>query len=458
MSDTAQIHISVRREIGTLATLGAPMVATQLGMLTLGIVDIWMVGRLGPDALASVALGDLWVFGTLILGIGLVMGIDPLVSQAHGAGDGRACGLAAQRGIVLAIAVSIPLALLWLVAGPILGGLGQSPHLIDRAADYCRVQIFAIAPYLVFYTLRQYLQGRTRMSAPLWIILIANVANVPLNWVLIFGKLGFPALGTLGAGLATGIVRTLMLVVMVAWMRGFRLHEGAWVRWSRESFDLRGIGRIAAIGIPIGLHFALEIWAFNIAMLFAGWIGTREIAAHTIVLKYAALSYMMPLGIAIAAATRVGNLIGAGDRPAAQRSAWIALAMGAGVMTVSALVFVVLRDELARPFTVDLGVLALAAATFPVAAAFQLFDGLQAVSVGILRGMGTTRPVAVFSAVGFYGLALPLAYVLGFGLDLGLPGIWWGLCLGLGVFATLLVGWIRIRGPNATLRGQGAPE
>jgi MATE family multidrug resistance protein len=443
-SDSA---ISIRRELGALTSLAAPMVATQLGMLTLGIVDIWMVGRLGPEAIASVALGDLWAFGTVIIAIGLVMGIDPLVTQAHGARDGKACALAAQRGIVLAVLTSIPLAGIWFAAGPVLRLVGQDPELVRGASDYCRVQVFSIAPYLVFYTLRQYLQGRARMSGPLWIILFANILNIPFNWVLIFGHLGFPALGIRGAGIATGLTRVFMMVAMIAWIRGFRLHEGAWIPWGRESFDPRGIARILAIGGPVGLHFAFEIWAFNIAQLFAGWIGTNELAAHTIVLKFAALSYMMPLGIAIGAATRVGNRIGAGDPEGAQRAAWVALAMGAGVMLLSAAAFVLLRWQIPVPFTDDARVLALCAATLPVAAAFQLFDGTQAVGVGILRGMGTTRPAAVFSALGFYGLALPLAWWLAFPLGRGLPGIWWGLCLGLGVFAFLLVAWIRVRGP-----------
>ena len=202
------------------------------------------------------------------------------------------------------------------------------------------------------------------------------------------------------------------------------------------------------MGLPVGAQIGLEIWAFSGAALIAGILGTIPLAAHTIAMNLAALSFMVPLGISIATATRVGNLLGAGDRDGAQRAAWVALAMGAGVMTVSAVAFIVFGEPIARIFTNDPRAIALAAAAFPAAAAFQLFDGTQVVGAGVLRGMGRTRPAAYFNVVGFYLLGLPLAVWWAHIENRGLPGIWWALCVGLGVVALCFVVWIRFRGPR----------
>jgi len=437
----------VRREVRILATLATPMVLTQLGMLTMGLVDTYMVGKLGPEALAAVALGHVWTFGTLVPFMGIMMGIDPLVSQAHGARQGERAGRALQWASVLALVLTPPLAAVWASAGPALRLLGQDPGLVEGAAGYARASIPGIAPFLLFTAVRHYLQGRERMTAPLVVIGIANLLNALLNWTLIFGNLGLPALGIRGAGLATALARLFMLAMLVGILVAFRMHRGAWVPWSRASFHPRGLRTVLRYGIPVGAQFAMEVWAFNAAALLAGLLGNLELAAHIIVIRVASFSFMMPVGIAIAAATRVGNLIGANDRPRAQLAAWVAIVLGAAVMLLWAALFLALRHEIPALFTDDAAVIALGAVAFPVAAAFQLFDGTQAVAAGVLRGMGTTRPAAVFGLVGFWILGLPLAWAFAFPLELGLAGIWWGLAAGLGAVAVMLVAWIRKRGP-----------
>jgi len=295
--------------------------------------------------------------------------------------------------------------------------------------------------------LRSYLQGRSIVAPAMWVTLIANVFNALLNWVLIFGELGAPALGLRGAGIATGVTRSLMLVALAWWIWRAGLQRGAWTPWSRAALAPAGLLEIARFGAPVGVQLGLEMWAFQIATLFAGWLGEASLAAHTIVINLASLSFMVPLGVAMAAVTRVGNLIGAGDRAGAQRAAWVALGVGAGVMTVSAIVFVALRDELPGVYNSDPLVLALAAALLPIAGAFQIFDGIQVVGGGILRGMGRTRPAAVFNLVAYFVLGLPVAYWLAFERGMGVAGIWWGLTLGLMAVAVLLVAWIGVRGP-----------
>jgi MATE family multidrug resistance protein len=227
----------------------------------------------------------------------------------------------------------------------------------------------------------------------------------------------------------------------------FRLHEGAWVPWSWEPLRPRQLRRVAALGLPVGAQIALEIWAFSSASLIAGFLGIVPLAAHTITMNLASLSFMLPLGVSQGAATRVGNLIGAGDPDAAQRAAWVSMAMGAGVMAVAASVFVSARFLLPRIYTGDLEVIAACAAILPIAAAFQIFDGTQVVGCGVLRGMGRTRPALLFNLVSYWVLGIPIGAWLGLREGWGLPGIWCGLALGLGVVATLLVGFVRYRGP-----------
>jgi MATE family multidrug resistance protein len=260
-------------------------------------------------------------------------------------------------------------------------------------------------------------------------------------------------MGLAGAGIATGTTRVILLAALVIWVWKFRLHEGAWTRPDRSAFDRRGLREILGHGVPVGIQYGLEGWAFQIATLMSGRLGEVELAAHVIVLNLASVAFMLPLGVSMGAATRVGNLIGAGHRHAAQRSAMLALAMGAAVMTFSAITFLVARHWLPRMFTPDAPTVALAALLLPIAAAFALFDGTQVVGGGILRGMGRTRPAALFNVIAFYGLGLPAAAVLAYVAGWGVVGIWWGLSLGLMCVAGALVAYIHARGPAADATG-----
>lgn len=438
---------AVTVEVRRLAALAVPIVVTQVGTMTMTVVDMVMVGSVGRDALAAAALGSVWTMGTLVLGMGLVLGVDPILTQAHGAGDGRVVGLVLQRGLVVAALASVPIALLWLATGSALTLAGQDPALASMAHDYVLMQLPSVPGFLGFTVLRSYLQGRSIVAPAMWVTLYANVLNALLNGWLIFGGLGLPALGLRGAGVATGVTRALMLVALAWWVWRAGLQRGAWTPWSRAALAPAGLLEIVRFGLPVGVQLGLEMWAFQVATLLAGLLGEAELAAHTIVLNLASLAFMVPLGVAMAAVTRVGNLIGAGDRRGAQRAAWVALGVGAGVMAVSALTLVTLRELLPRAYNDDPVVLALTAALLPIAGAFQIFDGVQVVGGGILRGMGRTRPAALFNLLGYYGLALPVAWWLAFEAGMGVAGIWWGLTLGLLVVAALLLVWVWIRGP-----------
>lgn len=439
--------LRLRDEAMHLLRLAAPVIGTQLGMMTLGVVDTVMVGHLGVEAIGAASLGNVWVMGTLIAGMGLVLGIDPLVSQGHGARDANKMGQALQQGFAIATLSSLPIALLWLFTGPVLIALRQEPEIAWAAHRYALVQLPGIPAFLGFIALRAYLMNRGLMWPALWVVLVANLLNAGLNYVLIFGKLGLPAWGVTGAGLATGITRLFLFAGLAIWIIRFQLHRDAWTGWSWQAVAWSRLRHTVALGAPIGIQFGLEIWAFQIATLLSGWLGAAELAAGTIVLNVASVSFMVPLGVAIGAAARVGNLIGAGQSRAAQRSAWVALGLGALFMSVFAVLFVVLRHKLPALYTRDAATIALAAGALPIAAAFQLFDGTQVVGGAVLRGMGKTRPAALFNLLGYYAIALPLGAWLAFRAGWGLRGLWCGLAAGLLAVATALVIWIWRRGP-----------
>jgi len=419
--------------------LAVPAVLAHLATMFMGIVDTLMVSRLGTEALAAVTLGSIWVFGTLVLGMGVLFGLDPIVAQAHGAGDGERAGLALQRGLVLSALLSLPLGGVWLYTGSALRLAGQLPALCQLAHTYTLVQIGSIPLFLAFTVLRQYLAGRGIMAPAMWILWAANALNVFLCWVLIFGHLGFPRLGVVGSGIATAIARGVMFLALALWIVLAKLHHGAWKGWSKRAFEWTGLAEVLHYGLPVGAQLGLEVWGFHVVALLAGLIGATALAAHAIVLNLAAFTFMVPLGISTAAATRVGNLSGAGDRPGARRAARLALAMGAGVMAVSATAFLLLRHLLPALWQPAPAVYALASSILPIAAAFQIFDGTQVVGCGALRGVGDTRPAAWFNLLGYYGLGLPLGYYFAFHLGMGLPGLWWGLVIGLMTVAALLV-------------------
>jgi MATE family multidrug resistance protein len=420
----------VREEVRAIARLAWPVAASQLGLMLFHLVDLWMLGRLGARELAAVALAETCLFGTLMIGIGLVHGLDPFVSQAHGAGRGEDVGRALQKGLVLSLFAAVPISIAWLNVDHILALTDQDPALATLGQSYATPQAWSVPFGLAFIALRGYVQGRGIMTPPLWAILSTNVLNAFLNWVLIFGKLGMPAMGVEGAGIATGISRAAMPIVLALLVFGRGQHRGAWTPWSRDALAL---GPLLAIGVPAALQLAFEVWAFNLSTQIAGKLGEETVAAHAIVLKLASFTFMMPLGIATAASTRVGNRIGAGDPQGAQRAAFVAFGLGAAVMGVAALAFVLLPGLLASIFT-------------------------DTAPGGVLRGMGTPRPAAIFNLVGYYGLALPIGCSLAFRWGLGIRGVWIGLAVGLAAIAALLFVWIAYRGPAARASAISAVE
>ncbi len=421
--------------------------------MLMGVVDSIMVGRLSAEGLGAVALGNVYFFAAGVFGMGLLMALDPLVAQAVGAEDEPAIARAVQRGLLIAVALSLPCSFLLLFAEPVLRAVGQPDVLARGASVYAWCLIPGILPFYGFIVLRQTLQARELMRPIVLTIVGANLVNVFLNWILIYGRLGAPALGVAGSAWATTISRWLMLLALLA----LAWHE---VRphlmpVRREVFEWPPLARMLSLGAPIGLQYMMEYGVFGTVALLMGWLGTIPIAAHQIAINLASLTFMVPLGIASAAAVLVGHAVGRADLPGARRAARAALVCGVAFMATTALAMLVMPVPLARIYSRDAPVVALAAALLPIAGTFQIFDGLQVVSLGILRGLADTRAPFLIALLGFWLLGFPVSYALGFHRGLGAIGLWWGLVVGLAAVALLLLGRVRARLRREVRRVEG---
>jgi len=313
---------------------------------------------------------------------------------------------------------------------------------VDGAVAYVLAQAPTYWAFFLFVALRTSLQAGHITRPIVWSIVLANVFNGVVCWGLVFGKFGTPALGPLGAGIATALARVFMLGTLVAfaWPR-----VRPWLRWTPESLQLAPLRRLVALGLPIAAQYELEFAIFAAVALLMGQLGPVPAAAHQIALNIASVTFMVPLGVSIAGSVLVGQAIGAGDAATARRSALAALAAGVGVMALSALVLRAIPRLLARAYSPDLEVVAMAATLIPIAGVFQVFDGTQVVSIGLLRGVGDTRWPMIANFIGYWLVGLPVSLWFGMHLGWGPVGLWWGLVVGLALVALVLVARVRVR-------------
>lgn len=418
-----------------------PVAFVQVGMMAMGMVDILMVGHVSGAALAAVALGNLYFFCTVIFGMGVLMALDPIIAQAVGAGDDLGVSRGLQRGLLLAVGLTIPATAMLLPAGPVLRWLSQPQDVVPMAALFDWISAPGIFPFFAFLVLRQTLQAERRMRPIVLTIIVSNLLNAALDWVLIFGHWGLPASGVAGAAVATTLSRWFMAVLMLG--AGWPGLAGYLFPIQPRTLDFAPLRRMFLLGAPIGLQLQIEYGAFAVIGLLMGLLGTEQLAGHQVALNLASFTFMVPLGIGAAAAVLVGHAIGRHDPAGARRHAGAALVCGTAFMVLSAITFIAIPARLAALYTTEVGVIVLAARLIPVAGVFQVFDGLQVVAGGILRGAGDTRVPMLINLVAFWVVMMPLCLFLGFRTSLGAVGLWWGLVVGLGSVAFLLL--LRIR-------------
>ena len=423
--------------------LALPVAGVQLGIMAMGVTDTIMVGHVSPTALAAAALGNLYFFIAGIFGQGTLMALDPVISQAVGARDDDAISRALQRGLVLSLGLTVVTCATFLPVRWALTLLRQPAEVIPGAASYVWIAIPGVFPFFAFVVLRQSLQAMGRVAPVLWTVLIANVLNGALNWVFIYGNLGSPAMGVAGSSLATSISRWVMALLLLV-LAGRQVSHHL-TPWRPETGAMQPLARMLALGLPIGLQYLLEYGAFAAAALLMGVLGTTQMAAHQIAINLASFTFMVPLGVSTATAVMVGHAIGAGDESRARRSAIAGIFIGTAFMCASAVAFRLFPGLLARSYTSDAAVIALAATLIPIAGVFQVFDGIQAVAAGVLRGIGDTHAPAIINVVGFWLIGLPVSWVLAFRVGGGAVGLWWGIVVGLAAVALILLGRVRVR-------------
>ncbi len=435
-------RVRLLRELKPMVSLSLPVAMTELGWMTMSLVDTMMVGRLSAEAIGAVSIGTAVFLAATILGMGLLLGLDTLVSQAHGANRWQECQEWLVQGIHLSILLS-PLMMLILWCGlPYLGLWGFHPEVLALTPPYLKAVSWGIFPLMLYNNFRRYLQGIGRVKGIMLVLVTANLVNVASNWVLIFGKLGFPAMGVEGAGWATCISRLYMALGLG--MLIFRHHRRRQTPLLRISFrpDLDRMRRLVNLGLPASMQTTLEVGVFAAVTSLAGKLEPAAVAAHQIALNAAGFVFMVPLGVSSAGAVRVGQEIGRGDPRRAADSGWMALLLGSGFMLLAGLFFVLLPEGIIRLFTADLQVISIGTSLLLIAAAFLFFDGIQVVATGVLRGAADTRTPMVVNLVGHWPVGMVLGYFLCFHFNWGVQGLWVGLSAGLiGIGAVLLVVW-----------------
>ncbi len=432
-------------EIRQTLALAFPIIIGQVSQMLMGITDTVMIGRVGKVPLAASAFTHGLFMLVFIVAIGVLMSVSVLVARAHGARQSRECAALLQHGMVLGVGLGAAGMLAMFATVPWLQHFGQPPEVVAEVRPYFELIALSLIPTLVFQVLRQFSEAVGHPWAPMGILLGGVGLNVVLNWILIYGNLGAPALGLAGAGWATLASRVLAAGLLWWWLArrpGLRSEwpsavlAGGWLvipAWPRLRAMLH-------IGVPAAIYLLFEVGAFSAAALMMGMLGTVELAAHHIALTCAGFTFMFPLGISIAVSVRIGQAVGAERLGSLRMIGFSALGAGSLIMLGCALFFLLAGRQLVAGFSTEPEVIALAAQLLVVAAIFQLFDGVQVIASGALRGMADVKVPMVITFIAYWLIALPGGYGLGVRGTYGPLGIWAALAAGLAA-AALLLAW-----------------
>lgn len=433
-----------RPHVVALIALGLPLIGANLARMALGVTDTIIVGNYGVEPLAALVLSSAYFFVLYVLGWGYAIALMGVLASAMARGDDTEVRRTTRMVVWLsglhAVAV---LPLMWF-SGAILRALGQEAQIAALAQDYLRIYGFAIAPMLWAATLNSYLAPMGRANVVLWVTLAGLPVNAFLNWLLIFGNWGFPEMGVRGAALASLITVILSLAVLLAyalWLPQARQYRLMQRLWRPDWADFR---RMFALGLPVGLTLVAETSMFAAGNLMMGWIGPHQLAAHGIAMQLAAMAFMIHVGLGSAATIRVGDAAGRGDPAGIRDTGRSVILLSAGIAGLAALIFVTIPRTLAGLFLSETDparpeILGLVSLMLFWAALFQIVDAMQAIALGLLRGIQDTRTPALIAAVAYWLVGVPVSYIAGFVMDLGPSGVWAGLLAGLGTAASLLM-------------------
>ena len=416
---------------------------SNFGHVLMGVSDNLMVGHLGAESLAAVGLATVVFNVFLLFGIGVSYGITPLVAIASGEQDDAQIASTLRHGLVVNFINACVLIAVVSVGKNLLYHIGQPPEVVGLAIPFLNIIMYSLVPVLIYQSFKQFAEGLSNTRIAMVVIIISNVINIILNYVLIYGHAGFPALGIEGAGWATFTSRIFMALSI-----GLYIYYAPGFRKFRSGFSLHGFSRslfnkMLQIGIPSGAQFIFEVAAFDFSLVMMGWLGTRTQAAHQIAINLATLSYMITAGLAAAATIRVGYFLGKQDLRNMKLASYTLLVMAMTLMSVWAVVFVVGREWLPSLYVDDPEVISIASTLLIIAGIFQLSDGAQVVCASALRGLQDVKIPSTFIFVSYWIIGLPLGYWLGFKSGYGSTGIWLGLLIGLTLTAVAM--FLRLR-------------
>lgn len=422
-----------------LIKLAVPVSIGQLGHIMLGVVDSFMVGKLGAEPLAAAALANSLFFLIMVLGIGLSHAITALVAIAKGEGDDEKCGVIARQGLIVNVVFGIFLTIITFGAAELVVYMNQEKIVADLTESYLKILSISTIPFLVFQTYRQFVEGLSDTKTPMYLAILANIVNIIGNWVLVFGNLGFPALGLDGAGFATLTTRLFLGFGMMF----ITLYSSKYSRYDPslkfKSINKQIIIKLLKIGLPSGLSYSMEVGAFSVAAIIIGWLGSNALAAHQIAINLASISYMVVLGISSAATIKVGNALGSKSIDDIKLAGYTAIFLGLAFMANMGIIFVMGNKFFPSLYINNSEVIEIASSLLIVAALFQLSDGVQAVGMGVLKGLMDVKIPMVITFISYWLIALPAGYIFGFTLNLGIIGIWIGLLVGLSAAAIMFV-------------------
>ncbi|MBV8632143.1 MAG: MATE family efflux transporter [Silvibacterium sp.] len=446
--------VDLGAELRALLGLAIPVALSEIGWMTMSIVDVIMVGRLGAAAIGAVGLGNAIYYAPAVFGIGLLLGLDTMVSRAWGARDFTQCHRWLAQAMYIVLAFTPVLMLFMVIARLLFTAHGVDSLVAVYTRSYVGILNWGTFPLLVYGGFRRYLQGEGLVRPVTFALISANLVNLAGNWLFIYGKLGMPAMGVNGSALSTVVSRIYMAAVLmyVAWRhergRGHRL----FAHWPGP--DWGRIRVLMNLGIPAASQIILEMAAFGAVTIMASHLDPVALATHEIALSCAAYTFMVPLGISAAAAVAVGHAIGAGNLARATRAGWMAVGLGIGFMSLTAAAFLLVPRPIIEIYSRDPQIISMGVRILMLVAAFQIFDGCQTVATGALRGLGETRFPMLTNFAGYWLFGLPLGAILCFHFKWGLQGLWLGLTVALIAIASLLLR--RWRGGR--LHAPGKPE
>ena len=427
-----------REHIKRTIKLSYPVIIGQLGFIMMGVVDSLMVGVLGPVPLAAASLGNSLTLLIFIVGIGVSFAVTPLVAIAVGAKKFTECGIYFRQSLLVNITFGFILMSVTLLCSELIIYFDQPVEVMTITKSYTKILGLSAIPMMLFQTYKQFIEGLSVMKPAMIITILANVVNAFTNWILIFGNLGFPALGLDGAGWATFSSRLFMaagLMIYVMHKQFFKQYD---VSFHFKNINIPVIKKILSLGLPSGIQYFFEVGAFAFAVLMIGWLGTNQLAAHQIAINLASISFMVVLGLSTAGGIRVGNAVGEQNIKGVRQAGFTTIILAVCFMAISGIVFIVFRNLLPMLYIDDETVISIASSLLVIAALFQLSDGVQAVGIGILRGLTDVKIPTSITFIAYWIVGLPTGYLLGFILGYDVEGVWVGLLAGLTTSAVLL--------------------